>query len=549
MTIASPISINYTFFVFYMLINHPVQAAVKGTTGIRIPEACYKEKLMKKILTLQNLRRLYSLFFFTLFLLFLFITDYKNMKGYEVSLFLELDPLVAFLSFLTSGTLYKGLAFSLVIIMGTLLLGRFFCSWICPLGILNQWTSFLFNKRKTAEYLEENLYRKSFRFKYYLLLFFIVTAVMGSLQAGLLDPIALTVRSFVTAAFPAANRAGGYIYLKQPLFYGGVAIAFIFVAILFANRFITRFWCRVICPLGALLGVLSLSSLFRIRRDVEKCTDCRKCVHHCQGGCDPHSRLRESECHVCMNCISACPENALRYGLPDSLSSIHQSFDISRRRLVETGIASIIFFPMMKSSLTGERESAPQLIRPPGSLDEKDFLRRCIKCSECMRVCPTNVLQPALFESGLEGLWTPILINKIGYCEHNCTLCGQVCPTGAIRKISIEEKLGKKPFERPVKLGTAFYDRGRCLPWAMDRECIVCEEVCPTSPKAIWYRTVEIKARDGSEKELKRPHLDPDKCIGCGICENKCPVLDKPAIRVTSVGESRSKMNKMILKA
>lgn len=504
-------------------------------------------EMQNKLLTLQNLRRIYSVFFFALFIWLLLITDYKSMKGYEVSLFLELNPLTAVASFLTSWTLYKGLALSLLIIIPTLFLGRFFCSWICPLGILNQWTSYIFNRRKLVEHYEENHYRKSYRFKYYLLAVFGVLALFGSLQIGLFDPIALISRSFVTAALPATNRVSGLIYLKQPVFYGGVAISLVFVAILFANRLMTRLWCRVLCPLGGLLGLLSLGSLLRIRRDVEKCTDCSKCLQHCQGGCDPNSKLRASECHVCMNCIEQCPEGALRYGLPDVLSSIHQPFDISRRRLVETGVASLIFFPMMKSSLTAEAKSQPKVIRPPGSLAEGDFLKRCIKCSECMRVCPTNVLQPALFESGLEGLWTPILVNKIGYCEHNCTLCGQVCPTGAIRTISIEEKLGKKPFDRPVKLGTAFYDRGRCLPWAMDVECIVCEEVCPTSPKAIWYRTEEVTTRDGAKKVLKRPYLDPKKCIGCGICENKCPVIDKPAIRVTSIGESRSEKNQLLL--
>ena len=504
---------------------------------------------MKKFLTLQNIRRIYSVFFFTLFVWLLFITDYRNMKGYEVSLFLELDPLTAIASFLTSWTLYKGLALSLFIIIPTFFLGRFFCSWVCPLGILNQWTSYIFNRRKLVEHYEENHYRKSYRFKYYILAFFGVLALSGSLQIGLLDPIALISRSFVTAALPAANKVSGWVYLKQPVFYGGVAIALVFVSIIFANRFMTRLWCRVLCPLGALLGLLSLGSLMRIRRDVEKCTDCSKCLQHCQGGCDPNKELRNTECHVCMNCIEQCPEGALSYGLPHALSSVHKPFDISRRRLVETGLASFIFFPMMKSSLTAEAKPQPQVIRPPGSLTEGDFLKRCIKCSECMRVCPTNVLQPALFESGLEGLWTPILVNKIGYCEHNCTLCGQVCPTGAIRELSVEEKLGKPPFEKAMKLGTAFYDRGRCLPWAMDTDCIVCEEVCPTSPKAIWFRSEEVTTRSGAKKVLKRPYLDAEKCIGCGICENKCPVLDKPAIRVTSIGESRSKTNRMILKS
>jgi ferredoxin len=188
------------------------------------------------------------------------------------------------------------------------------------------------------------------------------------------------------------------------------------------------------------------------------------------------------------------------------------------------------------------------VIRPPGSLTEEEFLGRCIKCAACMRVCPTNVLQPALLEAGLEGLWTPLLVNRIGWCEQYCVACGQACPTGAIRRISVAEKAGQPPFEQPIRLGTAFYDHGRCLPWAMHIPCIVCEEMCPTSPKAIWYKVVQVPGRDGRPIELKQPYVEPGLCIGCGICENKCPVEDLPAIRVSSVGETRSTTNQMLLK-
>jgi len=503
--------------------------------------------MRERYLTLQNIRRVYSVFFFLLFLILVGITDFRNMKGYEVSLFLELDPLIGVATFLTSWTVYIGLVLSVIIIAGTFIFGRFFCSWVCPLGILNHWLSHLFNKRRPVDDYHVNEYRTLYRFKYYLLTVLLVIAFFGSLQIGLVDPIAFVTRSFTVAALPSINYWSSGLYLRQPLFYGGVLVALIFLVILFANRFLTRFWCRVLCPLGAFLGVLSRISIFRIRRDIEKCTDCKKCLRYCHGGCDPQAVLRISECHVCMNCIPSCPEGAIHFGLARQNSSVHAPIDINRRRLLETAVAGAVLFPMMRSAVNAQAAPQHRVIRPPGSITEADFLRRCIKCGECMRVCPTNVIQPALLEAGFEGLWTPILLNKIGYCEYNCVLCSQVCPTGAIVPLTVEKKVGKGQFRKPVKIGTAFYDRGRCLPWAMDTECIVCEEVCPTSPKAIWFQTVELTLRDGKTKKLKRPIMDPKLCVGCGICENKCPVHDRPAVRVTSIGETRSRTNQMIL--
>ncbi|MCK5505341.1 MAG: 4Fe-4S binding protein, partial [Thermodesulfovibrionia bacterium] len=141
-----------------------------------------------KYLTLQNIRRIYSVFFFILFLILIGITDFRNMKGYEVSLFLELDPLVSFAAFLTSWTVYKGLILSLIIIIGTFVFGRFFCSWVCPMGILNQWISHLFNKRRPIDDYRVNAYRPIFRIKYYILTLLLVLALFGSLQIGLFDP-------------------------------------------------------------------------------------------------------------------------------------------------------------------------------------------------------------------------------------------------------------------------------------------------------------------------------------------------------------------------
>ncbi|MBF0613252.1 MAG: 4Fe-4S binding protein [Magnetococcales bacterium] len=497
--------------------------------------------------SLRTIRRIYSVFFMGLFLWLIYVADVGHVQGYRVQLFLEADPLTAIAAFFTSGTLYKGMAWALVILIPTLFFGRFFCSWMCPLGILNQWLGHLFHGRRPAESLKANSYRPIFRLKYWLLVVLLVLSLAGALQIGLLDPIALVTRSFDLALWPALQQWGVPLYPHPPVFQGGVGVALLFIAILLANRWFPRFWCRLVCPLGALLGVLASRAPFRIRRNVDKCTDCQKCLHACQGACDPHAALRVSECHLCMNCIENCPEGALDYGIPQQRTTIRQPLDVNRRRLLEGTVAAAALFPMARSALSSQSTPQPAVIRPPGSLPEREFLARCIKCAACMRICPTNVLQPALLEAGIEGIWTPVLIPRLGYCEHYCVLCGQVCPTGAIRAIPVAEKVGHPPHKEPVRLGTAFFDQGRCLPWAMQTPCIVCEEVCPTSPKAIWYRKVEVTDRQGKTVTLKQPYVDPALCIGCGICENKCPVTDYAAIRVTSVGESRSRRNRMIL--
>jgi ferredoxin len=147
------------------------------------------------------------------------------------------------------------------------------------------------------------------------------------------------------------------------------------------------------------------------------------------------------------------------------------------------------------------------LIRPPGTLDEDRFLARCIRCGQCMRVCPANIIHPALLEAGVQGLWTPAINYRLSRsgCQPNCIACGQVCPTAAIRPFSLDEKQGLGEFaaQGPIRMGTAFVDRGRCLPWAMDRPCLVCHELCPVSPKAIFTRTAFEIIRDGEALPAK----------------------------------------------
>lgn len=488
-------------------------------------------------------------FFLLLFLFFAFVTQFSYLKGYPVSLFLEADPLVALATTITTHSLYRGLLWSLVLIVPTLLLGRLFCGWICPYGTLHQLIAWLASGKNPKRRLAANRYRPYFSTKYYILAAMAVTAVFGSLQIGWLDPIAMLSRSLTVAVWPAVDAVTGMIFIRPYVFQFSWVVGFILFGLLAMNVLIPRFFCRALCPLGATLGVLSRFSLWRIDRDKEKCTDCDLCRNFCEGASDPHLDLRKSECMVCMSCIEDCPEDALSFSFMPAPEREVREPDLSRRKLIFSSLTGLLFIPFTARSGATTTNFSKKVIRPPGSVAEPQFLERCIKCDQCLRVCPTNTLQPTMLEAGIQGIWTPIMNMRTGYCELNCTLCGQVCPTGAIQKISIAEKLGLGTYteQGPVRVGTAFYDRGRCLPWAMDTPCVVCEEVCPVSPKAIYTRPKTVTDRYGEQVHLEQPQVDPTRCIGCGICEHECPVEDERAVRVTAVGETRSTERRLLL--
>jgi formate hydrogenlyase subunit 6/NADH:ubiquinone oxidoreductase subunit I len=238
-----------------------------------------------------------------------------------------------------------------------------------------------------------------------------------------------------------------------------------------------------------------------------------------------------------MNCVEDCPDKAISLRFLPPREGAIESPNVGGRRAALAALGGVAFAVFLRRAGAAVPESRGRgVIRPPGSVPEEPFLARCIKCDACLNVCPTNVLQPAGLQAGLEGLWTPMLDMKHGYCDIECTLCGQVCPTGAIQRLTPAERSGKaeRPdgTDGPIQIGTASYDRGRCLPWAMDKQCVVCEEVCPVSPKAIFTREEDVALRDGGSKRLKRPYIDADKCVGCGICEHHCPVRGPAAIRV-----------------
>lgn len=559
----------------------------------------------RKIITqLVWLRRASQIGFFALFFYFLAHTAFRGtfaaQSGEPVRLplpvegFLLADPFVAAMTLLSTHAVYRGLAWSLVIVALTLVFGRVFCGWICPFGTLHHFFAWIFPSRhgKGVSRVDANKTHGWQRAKYYLMWGFLAAALAGSAIGGLLDPICVAVRAIGLGVIPAlqylgihGNNAvaasnvrplqaaadGAQDVLAQQLWTANQSyyhqtwlIVFLLVAILFMNRFIPRFWCRALCPLGAFLGVMSRFALFGMEKDHAKCTDCNLCLVNCQGADSPQGGVkhRQDECHMCLNCESACPEDVIKFRFLPNRRGTVQKPDLQRRTVIASAAAGAVAIPAMRIANWPDKAYSEKVIRPPGSVEEREFLERCIRCAECMKVCPNNALHPAFFEAGLEGLWTPILVPRIGYCEYSCVLCGQVCPTGAIQKITELQKTGKDDKtgkeQKPISVGTAMYDHGRCLPWAMATPCIVCEEFCPTSPKAIWAEEVEVPRRESKYQakgealamgtiKVQRPHVDPALCIGCGACEKVCPIVDKPAVYVTNAGETRSKTNIILL--
>lgn len=520
-----------------------------------------KKEQSRKYRLFQILRIISQAIFFGLFI-FLFLGTHFTGKDYigHVEIFFHFDPLLALTTFIASRTAFASFALATLTIVTTFVLGRFVCGWVCPLGAVHQFFSFIFKKSKLLK--PKKTQGNGLVWKYYIFIFILVGSLFALDLVGILDPLSLLYRSMATSIFPALAHGFsaliGLFYnvhlasvgdsLTQflegltinAIFRQGFFIGIIFIGLVLLNLAKERFWCRYLCPLGAFLGIISRWNIFKLMVDEQKCIECNLCTLHCQTQANPfpNEEWKSAECVYCETCAAICPTAAISFPVkrtPEKIAAIN----LSRRKLILTTFLAFFSVPFFRISQAIKR-SHEKLIRPPGALPEAQFLHKCVKCGECMKACPTNGLQPALAEAGPEGIWTPMLVPKIGYCEFYCSLCTQVCPSAAIKELTIEEKIR-------VRIGTAWINKNRCIPYFLGRPCIVCEEHCPTSPKAIKLVTVETILPDGTVAKQKAPVIDLDLCIGCGICEYRCPVMDEPAIYVISVGESRSERNQLLL--
>ena len=404
-------------------------------------------------------------------------------------------------------------------------------------------------------------------------------AACGVHWGAVLDPLVLLYRTTAVALLPggqwavetAADAMGAgdpaRSFLRSHLtevprqaFLGSGLILLFFLAILGLNRYRPRFWCRYICPLGAMLGAFALRPLLRRGVDPQTCNQCDLCGIGCHGAATPAPAVSASakpqqagawlaaECLGCFNCTSSCRKDSLhfRFAWPwQGPAAVPPGSPASRsRRGFLRGVSAACGALLGSAGRLVLLRATPQsrglvgsegLVRPPGALTEREFLARCTACGMCMKICPTGCLQPALGEAGLEGLWTPRVVARLGRCEYDCTLCGHACPTGAIAPLTLEEK-------HATKIGIAVLDHSRCIPYAFGRDCGTCVEACPFPEKAIRLVDVEVAVHDGKRQRsivVSQPMVDPDRCTGCGGCVKECTFKDEPAIRIVSANESR----------
>jgi MauM/NapG family ferredoxin protein len=523
-----------------------------------IPIPKRQESLMQKRSPihpwLHKLRIFSQAVFFCLFFYLLIETRFSG-KDYlgPVERFFQFDPLLALIILIASRAFLKVFLWALIPVIFTILFGRYVCGWVCPLGAVLQFFSFLFKKAKL--HTPSCAGNRLLYLKYAILAAILAASAFALDLAGYLDPLAFLGRSLVVAVLPAVAITGGAaasdlqgvgmtalgnsldaaiknLAINQT-FHQALIVGFVFLAVVILNLYRERFWCRYLCPAGALFAILARWNLVKVRVDGDACLKCKVCTLYCQTQAAPfpNKDWQSGECVYCYSCASQCPAAAITFPLQWASSS-KTPVNLPRRKWIFSTVLGMSIVPLFRISASEKRPS-PKLIRPPGALPEAQFLAACVKCGECMKACPTNALQPASNQAGAEGLWTPVLVPAIGYCEYYCSLCSQVCPAGAIKELKIKDKT-------KIKIGSAWINKNRCIPYALSQACTVCEEKCPTSPKAIKLMEMEMPLPDGKMEFLGVPEVDLDLCIGCGICETKCPVSDDPAIYCTSLGESRS---------
>lgn len=473
---------------------------------------------------------------------------------------LSLDPLAGLLTALSARVLLPALWGALLVLGLVLALGRLFCGWICPMGtVLDLSGGFvraLVARVRGRKRHKRQTFRRTWSLGVLILCACLACALAGCNPSSWTTPLPLVTKLLALIVLPAGQSlaelgldAGAFLatwvpalgellpldwHLEGELRATALWTAFFWAVLVFLECVQPRFWCRYLCPAGALQGLLT--RLSPVRHQVSAaCTRCGRCAETCPMGQDPGS-VDPARCLVCRQCVAACPQGAVHLGrnpaskvkkpgkCPGKMAEegAFRSNPSRRELFCAAGAGAALALLGRLPGQSGLFPSPTSFVRPPGALPEADFLRLCLRCGACMQVCPDKALQPVLFQAGGEGFHSPVLAPRCGACQPECTLCGTVCPTGALKKLPLSEK-------RWAKMGTAVVNKTLCLAFAEGRRCMVCKENCP-------YGAVDVIAQEGLPVSV--PVVQANRCYGCGFCEKACPKTPA-AIVISSEGALR----------
>jgi ferredoxin len=485
---------------------------------------------------LKRIRVAVAVIFF-LAVSFLFL-DFYNLIPSSVHTFLTSMQVVPALmrTLVSLGFISFGLLFVLVL---TLLYGRVYCSTICPLGILQDIVIRIAKRVNRRRWFR---FKKQYYKVHYILLgITVLLAFSGSLiLLNLFEPFSNYGRILSNVASPVVvlvNNAIAYIFellgllfiVRIPLLHVDIisvvlSLSF-FVLVVYLSYFRGRLFCNLLCPAGALLGVLSRFSIFKIVIDENNCKECGLCERVCKANCikSDSKEVDFAACVGCFNCIDVCPTVGMSYRKRRWKSSFAlKDVDADRRVLLKASIIPMLglFLPEIEKDSTAQTnknryaESRMHPISPPGSIGVDRFSSLCTACHLCISSCPTQVLYPSFLDYGVAGIFQPKMNYSASYCNYDCVICSQICPTGAILPLDSDMK-------KQIQIGKAYFEKKDCVVTTKEKDCGACSEHCPT--KAVYMVPYG---------QLFLPEVNDELCVGCGACEYACPSEPRKAIFV-----------------